>query len=345
MSASFGAIGPGAVRPRQRAFTLVELLVVIGIIALLVGILMPALARARQAAQSAACLANLHSIGQAVAMYRSESQRIPFFFILRNAPWTPVAVNGTGNALWWTAFSQGGKTTHPSITIGYMDDHDKPLNGYLYKSMYPDLWTGVKAAADERPARNVFRCPADTMNNSSVGVPYNYLGTAVPSPYELYGTSYPCNRGWMYDADIIDVVNKYASAPLTYARVDGLNKAISRIVARWDSTKTYVCTDMPFLWSVFYSKAVPGAHSRRSVHNALFLDGHATTIEITATDVARWNTYSAGRYTPKSGDGWYDGKNINRYGNLDKNVPYNNNDPFNTGTSQSSYAGTRDTIP
>src|SRR5213080_104393 len=61
-------------RGNKKAFTLVELLVVIGIIAVLISILLPSLRKARQAAQRAACLSNLRQVMQMMAIYSVENK-------------------------------------------------------------------------------------------------------------------------------------------------------------------------------------------------------------------------------------------------------------------------------
>jgi len=141
---------------RRKGFTLVELLVVIGIIALLIAILMPVLGRAREQANWVKCLSNLRQVGQAFMMYTNN-----------NKGQFPRA--GVGDPADWIYWEDAPGSGLPR------DINQCPMAPYY----------GVPVNTE------MFVCPSDTLNRRA-GVNYkysyssNYLITRLPPNFNAY---------------------------------------------------------------------------------------------------------------------------------------------------------------
>src|SRR5262245_28402088 len=105
-------VHPSIRRQCRSAFTLVELLVVIGIIAALVGLLLPAIHQVREAANRTSCANKLKQIGLAALNFESTNGRFP-----------PAVLNGDQRVQWGSA---APRTVHgfTPFLLPYLDQPD-----------------------------------------------------------------------------------------------------------------------------------------------------------------------------------------------------------------------------
>lgn len=138
---------------KRTKFTLIELLIVIAIIAILAGMLLPALNKARETARAIQCTSNMKTIGTVSAMYLSENEDVMF-----------PNIDGSGGSPWYNT------DTHTLHFIRML----------LNKNDWAATWVPKKVLCPQ-----IERWKCNEYNGATVGVWARYIGTVRISFYAI----------------------------------------------------------------------------------------------------------------------------------------------------------------
>ncbi len=194
--------GCGMARHIRQGFTLIELLVVISIIALLIGLLLPALSRAKEAAKTTSCLSNMGQVMRSCTMYQDDANdSMPV-----RAPYGSNGENGNRSN-----FNHGGRypTTGSLMFPFCVYPFDRPLNKYAHPNLplggtpgrEPNQGTfdqGLSSQDFQNPEKfnfPIFECPGDKAIGANYQEGWGTLRNGK-SCYQGIGSSYLFNIYW-----------------------------------------------------------------------------------------------------------------------------------------------------
>jgi prepilin-type N-terminal cleavage/methylation domain-containing protein len=151
---------------RGRGFTLIELLVVIAIIAILIGLLLPAVQKVREAAARMSCSNNLKQMGTAIHNYASSNNdKLPPLTVYYNAP------------IYWTDF------------FGELYPYVEQENIYRQAQNSGAVWGNNT----HNQVVKTFLCPSDGSHSSGITA-YGWAGSSyAPNTYMFGGSTVPIN--------------------------------------------------------------------------------------------------------------------------------------------------------